>query len=97
MQLEGNIQIEQRGRGGRILLRVDDQIASLDWEFGGNDVVAIIYVPTPAHWYSTDPWRRLDRSATLDALGREICRLKCRNCTFHWDDHFLELRQPACG
>lgn len=66
---------------------------SFEWEFGAGPVVVIIYVPSPAQWYARPPWHNLDRSETLEALGREVCRLKCRGCEYRFDDNFLELHE----
>jgi hypothetical protein len=95
MDLTDCVSIEQNGRSGRITVRIGGTVLHFEWEFGGGTVVAIIYVLSTDQWMSQDPWRDLNRDDTLDALGREVCRLKCRSCQYHFDDNFLELREHA--
>lgn len=95
MDLTDCVKIEQSGRAGRITAKIGGRVLPFEWEFGGTPVVAIIFVPSPDQWLAQDPWRGLNRSEILDALGREICRLKCRSCQYYFDDNFLELREHA--
>ena len=95
MDLTDCVNVEQRGRAGRITAKIGGKALPFEWEFGAMPVVVIIYVPSPDQWLTQEPWRHLNRSETLDALGREVCRLKCRGCQYHFDDKFLELREDA--
>ena len=94
MDLTNCVLIEQSGRSGRISVSVGGKVLPFEWEFGGGTTVAIIPVPSPEQWQAHEPWQSLDRSATLDALGRELCRLKCKSCSYHFDARFLEIRNP---
>jgi hypothetical protein len=91
------LNIEQSGRAGRITVNIDGDVLSFDWELGASPVVAIIYVPSPEEWSLREPWRKLNRGEVLEALGREICRVKCRGCEHHFDETFLELRKPTAS
>lgn len=89
------VDIDQSGRAGRITAKIGGKVLPFEWEFGAAPVVVIIYVPSPDQWIAREPWRSLNRSEVLDALGREVCRLKCSRCEHRFDDNFLELREHS--
>ena len=95
MDLTDCLSIEQSGRAGRITAKIDRYVLPFDWEFGAAPVVVIVHVPSTDQWSAQEPWRSLDRNVVLDALGRELCRVRCRDCEHSFDDRFLELRQRA--
>jgi hypothetical protein len=90
----GSIRIFQRGRAGRIEVPVDGTVLPFEWEFGGGRAVAIVYVPTPEQWGAGDPWRRFNRDELLTAIAQEVCRLKCKGCTFSIDATAITLYEP---
>jgi hypothetical protein len=95
MDLTDCVNIEQSGRAGRIKAKIGGDALSFEWEFGAAPVVVIIYVPSPNQWSARDAWRNLNRDEVLEALGHEVCRIKCRGCEHHFDDNLLELRDHS--
>lgn len=94
IDLSDRVTISTSGRAGRINANVDGELLTFDWEFGGGDVVAFVFVATPQDWVRRDPWSRFERGAVLEALAKEICRLRCKGCTFRIGDRSVEFFAP---
>ena len=75
------VEIITKGRCGRILYSEGDRVASFDWEFGGGDVVAIIYAGAPLEWNRKYPWAADRREAVLERVIGEVIRRKAPTCT----------------
>ena len=62
------------GRDGRVVFNHPKTSFDLYYEFGGNDVLAIISVPTPEHWTRDTRLPLSLRPATLDFIAHQVIR-----------------------
>ena len=75
-----------RGRAGEIYYREGACVAAFDWEFGGGDVVAIIYIGRPSEWSARHPWAADRRQEILERMIREVIRQKAPTCQADVDE-----------
>lgn len=89
-----NVEIVTKGRCGRIVYSQGQQVASFDWEFGGGEVVAIIYAGTATEWNQKHPWAAERRDLVLDRIISEVIRRKAPTCTATIDQNgAIKLRE----
>lgn len=77
--------IHEHGRCGRIDYHEGDRIASVDWEFGGHDVVAIITSTSSDEWDRRYPWAAGRQTEILRRIGAEVVARKARGCVVDFD------------
>src|SRR5215468_4041512 len=68
-----SVEIEDGGRAGSIIYREGANEIISDWEFGADDVIAII--TTPPDW-STLPWAEQRRKEIMERIAHEVIRQK---------------------
>lgn len=83
------------GRAGTV--EYHDQLGTvrLDYEFGGGDCVAFIFLPTEKEW--SMHWNRSvdSREAIMTFLAEETIRQKAPNCYYKMSEKFIEIfRNP---
>lgn len=88
------VDIAINGPGGRVLYREAGHEHRFDWELGAKDVVATIYVPSPADWDARIPWAAGRRNEILATLAREVSRQKCQGCVVEVAERWIHLREP---
>lgn len=73
--LEGaSLAYVSNGRDGRVVFHHPKTSFDLYYEFGGNDVLAIITIPTAEQWTSETKLPLTLRAPTLDFIARQIIR-----------------------
>jgi hypothetical protein len=98
MSTPWSVQIHEHGRSGRIDYCEGDRVASVEWEFGGGDVVAIIMSSSPEEWDRRYPWAAGRQSEILRRIGGEVVAQKARTCVVDFDareTRWLCIREPA--
>ena len=70
------VEIEQSGRGGSIHYHEGMRTLTFYWEFGGADVVALLYGPSAAQWPERAPWAAARQQEIFDAVARDVVRQK---------------------
>jgi hypothetical protein len=80
-----SVVIHQDGRSGRIDYREGDRLASVDWEFGGDDVVVIIMTTSSDEWDQLYPWAAGRQTEILRRIGPEVVAQKARGCVVDLD------------
>lgn len=88
------VEIVPHGRSGTIRYREGSNSHTFEWEFGGPDVVVIIYVPAPGAWDTSLPWAAGRRTQLLEALADEVCRQRCPRCQVELTEDWINLREP---
>ena len=68
------------GRDGYIGYYEGSSAASFYWEFGGNDVVVIIYIGKPSDWSKQYPWAADRQQEIVERVGQEVIRQSAPNC-----------------
>lgn len=89
--------IDQQGRGGAVNYREAGGSIPMSWEFGGNDVVAIIYFENEAVWRSRYPWAAGRRSEIVRRVAAEAVRQKAPGSRAEIDERsgWINLRQGS--
>ncbi|MBI1226531.1 MAG: hypothetical protein GC192_14955 [Bacteroidetes bacterium] len=67
---------ETTGREGKVIFEGEGQRFAMYWEFGGGDVITIVYVPPVEKWVEHTHIPLEKRQEVLDFIGRETVRLK---------------------
>jgi len=90
-----SVVIEQSGRYGTVNYREADGSIPMSWEFGGNDVVAIIYFENESVWRTRYPWAAARRSEVLQRVADEVIRQRAPGCQAEIDGQsgWINLRQ----
>jgi hypothetical protein len=73
-----------------------DRLASVDWEFGGGDVVAIIMSTPTDEWDRLYPWAAGRQAEILRCIGAEVVAQRARGCVIDFDPReprWLYVRQ----
>lgn len=80
-----------QGRGGRVVY--SDPISSIpfDFEFGGGDCVAIIFVPSIAGWVTETQRPLSDRDEILLFVARQSLQDQVSNGSYKIMDNCIEL------
>jgi hypothetical protein len=91
--MKPTVTISSSGRGGTIRYRDEEDSIPFEWEFGGLDCIAIIFLPTAAQW-------RNDYHRSEEAIGRivafvaaETIRQKAPGCISRISDQWIEIMQ----
>ena len=94
---EWSVIVAQGGRGGTVHYREADGCIPMSWEFGGNDVVAIIYFEKDAIWRGQYPWAAGRRSEIVRRVADEMVRQKAPRCEAEIDEQsgWINLRQDS--
>lgn len=95
MNLAGNVKVHTSGRCGQLTLTLGQTTATFDWEYGGGNCIASVFVPTEEEWTSMDHLREYPRAEVLDTLARELIRQQCPGTRPEVSDRFIHLYQPA--
>ena len=88
------VEIGIGGPGGSVTYREGKHAQAFGWDLGGDDVLATIYVPSPADWDARVPWAAGRRDEVLATLAREVARQKCRGCVVEIAEQWIHLRKP---
>jgi hypothetical protein len=89
------VEMPMSGPSGYITYHEGSSAASFYWEFGGGDVVAIIYIGQPSEWNTQYPWATDRRSEILERVIQEVIRQRSPTCEADTDEKsgFIYLRE----
>jgi hypothetical protein len=92
------VSIESQGRCGTVTYREAGHQLVCHWEFGGNDVVAIVYCGSAADW-ARHPWTQGRRAEILQCIADEVVRQQAPACRAEIDAHtgHVLLRQAGAA
>jgi hypothetical protein len=74
------VDVEARGPSGSIYYKEQSAVIEFYWEFGGGDVVMIIWIPDSSAWDSQYPWAAGRRLEIIDRMTQEVIRQKLPTC-----------------
>lgn len=80
------VEIVQKGRCGELVYHEGSEVASFPWEFGGSDVVVIIFGGSASEWDRKYPWAADRRREILERVASEAIRQKANSCTASFDE-----------
>jgi len=92
-----SVVIHVDGRCGRVDYREGDRLASVGWEFGGGDAVAIISSESSGKWDRLYPWAAGRQTEILRRIGAEVVAQKAPSCVVDFDPRdprWLYIREP---
>jgi hypothetical protein len=76
-----SVEIETSGRSGVISYHEGSRSIPFDWEFGGGDTVATIYLGQPALWNRRHSWAVDRKQEIAERVAEEVIRQKAPDCT----------------
>ena len=93
------VEIPMGSRSGHISYHEGASVASFYWEFGGGDVIAIIYIGQPSEWSKKHPWAANRRHEILDRMIWEVIHQRAPTCKADTDEKagyvYLREQKPA--
>jgi hypothetical protein len=69
-----NVGYEDQGRSGNVIFYREDKVLRFEYEFGGGDTLAIVYIPTEENWISNTGLPLEDRMPILEFTAQRIIR-----------------------
>lgn len=85
------VTIETSGRGGTIRYRDEKGTIPFDWEFGGLDCIAIIFLPTSAQWGNTYQRSTEEAQQIVDFVAEETIRQKAPGCVSRISERWIDI------
>lgn len=85
------VTIETSGRSGTIRYRDDKGAIPFDWEFGGLNCIAIIFLPTTAQWHDTFHRTEEEIQQIVEFVAAETIRQKASGCTSRISDRWIDI------
>lgn len=79
-----HVSIESQGRCGTVTYRDAGRQLACYWEFGGDDVVAVVQCGSAADWVR-QPWALEHRAGILQFIADEVVRQQAPTCTAQID------------
>lgn len=81
-----SVDILEQGRSGTVQYREPSGTIAWSWEFGGNEVIASIFVGKDADWSARHPWALGRRAEILQRVGDEVIRQRAPGCRAEIDE-----------
>lgn len=89
--MKRSLQYISMGRGGYVVYRDDISEIKFDYEFGGGDCIAIIFIPAENNWTRSTQRPLADRDAILQFVATQATRDQVSNGYFTLSDNFIEI------
>lgn len=81
----------QEGRGGTVNYIAGETTIKFDWEFGGGDAVALIFVPEEQYWEAQTKTPLSQREAILEFTAQQVVEDKAPGCFYSISGGILEI------
>ena len=79
------------GRGGTVTYEDEHSNIQFDFEFGGGNCVAIIFIPSPEHWESQTKRIVAERNSILDFVAQKATLDQVSNGHYKISDNYIEI------
>ena len=89
--MKADVEFVAHGRTGQAIYREGANVHAFDWEFGVDDVVLSIHVPSVAAWNAAVPWAAERRDEVIATIVREALRSHCVGCVPDFGDTRINL------
>ena len=86
-----SLQYISLGRGGYVVYKDDQSEIKFDYEFGGGNCVAIIFIPAANNWTRLTQRPLADRNDILQFVATQAIRDQVSNGYFTVSDNFIEI------
>jgi hypothetical protein len=94
--MEQSLKFRNEGRGGFLIYH--DNLSRLDlrfdFEYGGGNCVAIIYIPKRDQWESRTNRSLEHRDTIIKFVAEEAIKEKAPNCIYKVFDDWFEILKP---
>jgi len=89
------ITIKNMGRCGKIFYKEGAALLAFDWEFGGNDVVVMIWSTHREDWNEALPWASGRKEEILSRIATKVISGPGKGCKAEFDlkDTTIYLKQ----
>jgi len=96
------VEMPMGGRSGLVSYHEGSRVATFDWEFGGGNTVAIIYIGKASEWSQRYPWAADRRQEILERVKQEVIKQRAPTCRADVDEQvdgftYLLIREPAAS
>jgi hypothetical protein len=89
--LNRSLLYNNQGRGGTIVYKDDKSSISFDFEYGGGDCIAIIFIPSEKYWEAQTGRSIAERKDILEFVAIQSAKDQTFNGTYKILDSFIEL------
>jgi hypothetical protein len=86
-----SIQYISDGRGGTVIYADETSSIRIYYEFGANDCVAILFIPTADRWEQETGRALSERNAILHWIAERVCQDQVSQGYYQITDGFIEL------
>jgi len=80
-----------QGRGGTVIYKDNTSTIHFDFEFGGGDCIAIIFIPSEKYWETQTGRSLSERKDILEFVAVQSAKDQTFNGTYKILDSFIEL------
>lgn len=95
--MKRSVTVSERGREGHVQYTAPEGSINGHWEFGADDVVAILSMGTREEWMRSHPWAVEQRAEILRYIGDQVVQRRAPYCTPEVDEErgTILLRQTS--
>ncbi len=89
------VTIETRGQCGFVHYTEGSQSVRFDWEYGGHDIIGLVWGPEPAYWDSKYPWAIGRRKEIMRRIAAEVIKQRAPSCwaKLDFDRTYITIRK----
>ncbi len=88
---DGVVRIIQTGRGGTIIYTLQDKSIPFHWEFGSNEVLALIFIPNDQTWEAQTEIPLSKRMEILTFVAQQVIRQRASGSIYRILDDVIEI------
>lgn len=89
--LNRKLQYTSKGRGGHVIYSDNISAIQMEYEFGGGNCVAYIYIPSVKNWENETNRPLTEREEILQFIASRSTRDQVSNGYYKITDNFIEL------
>lgn len=89
--MEENLYYINQGRGGYVVYKDGKNDINFFFEYGGNNCVAIIYIPTTNEWTDKTTRALTERQSILTFIAEQTIRDQAPNSYYKISDNCIEI------
>ena len=89
------VTIETRGQAGTVNYIEGSKSLSFDWEFGGREIIALLWGPAPSDWDNKFPWAAGRREEIMRRVADEVIKQRAQTCwaDYNYERTFIRIRK----
>ncbi len=91
MMVNKQLHYFNQGRGGTVLYKDDTSEIRFDFEFGGGNCVAIIFIPSPAAWVKATNRMAEERDEIIEFVAKQAIHDQVSGGYYKILDDYIEI------